>query len=186
VPDSNRFQTPPRLAPKHLQRMAEAVIREARPADQRATFLWTVPHTSDEGKRQPAELGRQGLADVMCEVYDLFGKPMRHWSCFMERHGSGDPHLHCLIATRGPTRWVEAANALRARGVFANCQTAGSSQSYWSMFAYCYVPSDKKSLSSLDQEPLLSPGLETAEAFAAMEGHFPRATREGRGFGGEK
>jgi hypothetical protein len=152
--------------------MAEGVIREARPADQRATFLWTVPHTSDEGKRQPAELGRQGLADVMCEVYDLFGKPIRHWSCFMERHDSGDPHLHCLIATRGRSRWGEAANALRARGVFANCQTAGSSQSYWSMFAYCYAPSDKKSLSSLDQEPLLSPGPRNCGGFCCHGGPF--------------
>lgn len=142
--------------PDLVSKMAE--LRAAKPADQRATYLWTVADTIEPGRQRPRDLGRQGLADVMLELYGLFGKPIKHWSSFLEQHQSGEAHLHFAVATSAPCRWSDVASSLRARGIFANCQTASTKASYWCMFAYCYAPSGNKNLSNLDKEPLLSTG----------------------------
>jgi hypothetical protein len=92
------------------------------------------------------------------DKYESAGKTVRQWSCFMELHKNGKPHMHLLIATQRPARWAEIARSLRLAGVFCHVRASISHNAYWSAFAYLYCPSSSKPRAELDAEYVLSQG----------------------------
>jgi hypothetical protein len=128
-------------------------------ADSQATaFLWTLANVAED-------LTREAVLAAVVAAYAASSLTVSKAAVFRECHPSSKSelekkwHFHVVVETTSRARWRAVAAELRGRGFPANCSTLGMGRStYWTGFAYCYVPSAKKPLSDLDTEHLTSAG----------------------------
>ena len=138
--------------------------RAAQVSDQRKVYLWTLSHTTLDGRQPPSAFTRQTFARAVLEAYRATGKSVVQWSCFMEVHPLSrsekeqHAHFHFLVQADRACRWSEIAQHLRTQQrIYASASTSSSRKSYWAAFAYLFTPSVKKPKEALDQDYILSP-----------------------------
>ena len=91
---------------------------------------------------------------------------IQHMTVFRERHENSQSslerewHFHVVVQTTVACSWRQIARHLHQQE-HASMHAATGPQgrgTYWSAFAYCYVPSAKMPLTDLDSEYWISPG----------------------------
>ena len=85
-----------------------------------------------------------------------------HLAIFRETHRRGGVHFHIATCVSERCRWLPWKKALAKHGIaahFQHIQIQGWAKhrkmQYQCMLRYCFVPTAKKPLASLDPEPLL-------------------------------
>ena len=133
--------------------------KPADPDDQRLVYFWTWSGVD-------AAITREEVAAKIQTAYHTNQATIQHMAVFRERHeNSQSPlerqwHFHVVVQTTAACRWRQIARHLRQQE-HATMHAATGPQgrgTYWSAFAYCYVPSAKKPVTDLDSEYWLSPG----------------------------
>ena len=157
--DANEDQGIADLDPTPLMNRTDNDAKPAGPEDQRLVYFWTWSGVD-------AAVSREDVARKIQSAYEASQATIQHMAVFRERHQhSQSPlerewHFHVVVQTTSLCRWRQIAQHLRQQeraSMHAATGPQGRS-TYWSAFAYCYVPSAKKPLADLDSEYWLSPG----------------------------
>lgn len=140
--------------------------------------FWTIPHSDGAGRLTAENTSRKAMMRHFRAVY---GDNVSYWAIFRELHAASGtawerkPHYHIVLRLTGRVRGIRIAQELRQRCIYAHLSVPTRYADFWRAFAYCWVPSVRKPMSELDQEPLTSKNFPMEEAQKKLRARLARS-----------